>query len=180
MNKFLWLIPLFLSLNSCKKDFKNIPACTQTIKSEVQLQLGYLGECAWGAEGAEQPMKVTITIDGLKNDANGVGLSYMKTYTFNKTNQHNGGTAPNSVFPIEIPECGTFVITVNVRGKDTSCFKCCHGASPFDPKCGTSNPSTGIPNFRGVSIQLNTTSQSPPPPVIQIKVEPTTCEDCGC
>jgi hypothetical protein len=183
MNKLFLFFCIFLFTSSCKKDFKVTTACTDLVDSEVRLPLGYLGSCAWGAEpGDQKNMKVTITVDGVTVNEQGqtVNLTYMNTYTFNKTNIHDGGTAPESVFPIKIPRCGTFVVTVNVRGKDDTCFTCCNGASTFMPNCGSSSTSKGVPHFRGTSVQINSDSQNPPPSVLEIDVKPTTCEDCGC
>lgn len=179
---FLSLI-LLVSSNSCKKDFKVTPACTDLVPSEVRLPLGFLGPCGWGSEGSEQPMKVSITVDGVTINEQGqtVSLTYSGTYNFNKTNKNDGGSAPENVFPIQIPRCGTFVVTVNVRGKDDSCFTCCNGGSSFMPNCGpVSGSHNGTPQFRGTSVQINSDTQNPPPSILQINVLPTTCEDCGC
>lgn len=128
-------------------------------------------------------MRISITVDGVTVNAQGqtVEVNYIATFNFNKTNQNDGGNAPTSVFPIQIPRCGTFVVIVNVRGKDDSCFTCCSGSSNFNPNCGdTLGSKKGVPHFRGTSLQINSDLQNPPPSLLQITVSPTTCEDCGC
>jgi hypothetical protein len=115
---------LLVTFVSCKKDFSVTAACTDLIPSEVRLPLGFLGLCASGAEGTTQPMRVSISVDGLTVDEQGqtVTLNYVATFQFNKTNANNGGNAPDNVFPVQLPACGTYAITVVVRGRDDSCW----------------------------------------------------------
>lgn len=166
---------------SCQKKIEAVAACTSQVDSEVRLKLGYLGNCFATVEGSTQNMKVEITVDGLKIDGpNGPEIEFMESYNFNITNMNDGGTFPENVFPIKLPSCGSYLVSVIVRGKDESCFKCCNGSSSFDPNCGTSNSGKGTPRFRGTSLMINADAVTPPPTVVEIDPKKQGCTDCGC
>ncbi len=184
MNKLLYLliVSLSLSLMFCSKlNETPVPPCAGRVAAEIQLPLGFLGDCASGSEGgSSKEMRVRITVDGVEVNSTGASITLLQTTSFDNTNANNGGTAPENVFSILIPSCGTYVITVEVRGKDDTCFSCCNGASVFNPNCGSSPSTKGVPNFRGVSISINATEKDPPPATIVIPVSQTICTDCGC
>lgn len=109
MKKYIILILLGIGVvTSCRNDIKPIPPCTTTVESQIRLPLGYLGFCAFGDGGpVEKPLRVKITIEGIKEDSNGIRTDYLDSKTFNVTNIKNGGN--DNLFSMNLPSCGSYV-----------------------------------------------------------------------
>ncbi len=166
------------------------PACTDTIETDIILDVSYLGFCGKIHEGSTQPMKVNITVDGIAFDANGVDLklSYLGGGNFNRDNEHDllvsSSSTNTRTFRIPVPRCGSYAITVNVRGTDNSCFTCCQTSStiPNPGNCAQVPGSSkkGSPKFRAVTAKINVDLANPPAPQYFLKPMGESCENCGC
>lgn len=163
------------------------PACTDEVSSEIFLNTTFLGFCGDFFEGSQQPMKIEVTIDGLSFDTTTktATVSFRTFETFNRNNNDNNNGSVFRPIPIKLPRCGSYVITVVVRGTDASCFKCCNGNDPSiggNNACqGTSTTNRkGAPRFRAVSILINSDLALPPPPRVDLKPLSETCSNCGC
>ena len=191
---------LLLGTNACREPTFNLQeACTDTFATDVVLDAGYLGFCSFGSEPQPappanplppQPMKVEITVDGLRFDAptQTVGTTHVKTYYFNTDNSKDLTTnLSDRTFRVPLPRCGSYVVTVVVRGTDSSCFTCCNGKgltvllanSCADPNNTTLNIK-GTPRFRIVLPQINANLQNPPPSQLNAKPNTEACSNCGC
>ena len=110
----------------------------------VTVDLGYyLGTCERFFEG-EKSLMVTIAVDRYA----GSGTIEDNYRTYHKPANNDQNLEENMLFPgIEVPEFGTFSLTVTVQG--TTCYTCCTG-----PSC-TGSGFQGNPYFRGVTTQYN-------------------------
>jgi len=79
-----------------------------------------------------------------------------KHYRLNVTNNDNLTPENNYRFTIEVPETGSYLVTVEVEAIN-DCYICCSSNS-----C---NIGEGYPFWRGVSSLMNT---FPPPPTIYV------------
>jgi hypothetical protein len=185
IKKHLGFLPiLLLILNSCSTPPPVIqPACTDLVNSKVELDFGYLFVCseAGGIESL-QNMKIVINVDGITYDAAGqtVNLSYIKNYSFNRTNAHDDALdSRERQFDIQLPRCGSYAVTVVARGTDGSCFTCCSKLSGTNTICPNPPSASGQPQFRIVTSTINSDLQNPPPPLLQLKPVKENCA-CGC
>ena len=135
---------------------------------EVDLRLGsgaYLGFCGVLFENQETNLEIEVFVDGIDGQGNVIQLD---AQYFNATTDL---TDPdNFEFTIEIPESGTFAVSVNVRAE--SCLDCCTTVHEPNLGCGSFDP--GKPRFRGVSITLNASDIIP-----FVSVDPVIFA-CGC
>ena len=142
--KIFKFIPVFVALllasSSCKKTVVVAvqPYCTDMVASEVKMDAQFLGFCTQTFEGGNaKNLKVEITVDGITVDANGntVNLTYLESFDFPKanettTNASNSPQSPvNKAYPVTLPRCGSYTISVLVRGADGTCFKCCNNST---------------------------------------------------
>ena len=164
------------------------PACADVVNSELILEANYLGFCNSLFEGGQQPMKVEISVDGITYDAQKkvVTLSYMQSFNFNRFNLDGVTDSNLRTFAIQLPRCGSYAVTVVVRGSDVSCFKCCNGSfSPINGNLAcpgaSGGPQKGTMRFRAISPTINSNATNMPPP-LNVTVRPLAekCSNCGC
>ena len=123
---------------------------TVTKYTTVSLTAGYLNFCNSVFEG-EKPIQITISVD--RYTGTGTFDTNFKTYRYRRTNSNDFS---NYEFRnIEIPQSGTFGITVTV---DTfGCFECCpngEGCYPYFRGISTTYNASSSPNFMSITPTL--------------------------
>lgn len=188
MLRILFGLVLFLVINGCADTPLSLePACEDKFETNIVLDKGYLGFCSHVHENRPvtpnpQPMVVEITIDGLSLDNRQVSTSFIDNKSFN-TDNNNDNTLYESdrTFKVNIPRCGSYAISVLVRGADNSCFICCNGSTTTIPSAkACTNSNKGAPRFRTVNTSINANLKNPPPSRIELKPTPENCTRCGC
>jgi hypothetical protein len=177
-----FLLCIFV-LSSCSEpDFVVQPSCDEDTNVEVWVPGGatnggdYLGFCEKFFEG-EKPMVVEISIDGLKIKDNMLTTDFRGFYEFDITNSKSRSGDTNFKFPIKVPKCGSFVVTIIVRGQDGSCFKCC-STQDMKSSCPTNQGTKAV--YRGQSIKFNVDLKNPPPSAIKIDPVGIGCNSNSC
>lgn len=180
-NRFQSLSLLFVLFSVGCVNYNTISvaaACTQKVACTIDVPTSYLGFCNSVSEGNTNDMRIEVTVDGFSMDTNQVKSTLLDKFSFNKTN-NVVGIATLSL-PIRLPECGSYQVTISVRGKDNTCFKCCSNNSQLTLTAQCVFPAKGIINYRAVSVQINATATSPPPSTLNLVPMPVDCTDCGC
>ncbi len=159
MKKILAMLLVFAAIAgySCKD-----PSPGSYNPAETTVDIGYfLVFCDDFFEGVQRGIKVRINVD--RYDGNGNFQSNYKNYRFNVKN--DDGNSDNTRFKVEVPETGTYAVSVEIEG--TECYKCCQGS------CTNYFPAWGYPFWRGVSTQYNS---FPPPSVIYVTPSFVSCD----
>ncbi len=157
MKKKFFLAAIPLLLFACKEPK---PADPTPAGTKVNI-LGYLGQCKDAVEGSKN-LKIRISVDNY-NGSGQITANY-KNYVYQ--NKKNNETDPaNYEFPIEVPQSGTYGVTVTVEASE--CFQCCQGS------CTNYSPAWGYPFWRGVSTLYNT---QPPPAIINVTPAFVSCD----
>ncbi|MEY4936750.1 MAG: hypothetical protein RIS64_3109, partial [Bacteroidota bacterium] len=122
---YLCSFVFLFSTYSCVGAISVESPCTDKATMSIDVPVRYLGLCSAFFETATQPMKVQITVDGFSVNGDSIKTTVMDAFSFNTDNNTTGINI--RTFSIKVPKCGSYVITLNIRGKDNSCFKCCSG-----------------------------------------------------
>jgi hypothetical protein len=191
--KFVPIFVLFLLIgSSCNRT--NIvavePACPNLSPCSVKLNSQFLGFCTKSFEGgSSKNMIVEISVDGFTTDKDNktVTLNYIKSFEFPKSGETttNDDALPqsptNKAYPIDLPTCGSYAVTVLVRGQDGTCFKCCNNSTFVSPQgCSGTGSGNGTARFRVVSAQINSSLSALPPSELRLVPLPEKCSRCGC
>ena len=185
--KFILIFVAILSVgSSCNQpDLTVQAACTDFTETDIILDFDYLGSCRKVFEnGSTKAMKVEITVDGIAIDASGGSLKFLKGLNKDSDNDNdNLGNVDRRTYKVQVPRCGSYLISVVVRGTDGTCFMCCQNSTtiPNPGNCSqTPFNSKGTPRFRGVSAKINVDLANPPRPSYIIKPLAESCSNCGC
>ena len=157
---YLSVLSIFV-FASCKDKFE--PAGPIMGQTNLIIPAYYLTNdfCNEFHEGSEKSLEIEVTVDGIDADLNPI---FMGIDVFNATNNDDS----DFMETIDVPEEGTFVITVTIRGQD--CYSCCNGHS-----CSAGD--NGKIRYRGNSVSFNAV---PPPVSVTITPEFVICTNCGC
>lgn len=175
---YLCSLVFLFSTYSCMRPVSVEPPCTDKATMSIDVPVRYLGSCSAFFETATQPMKVQITVDGFSVNSDSIKTTVMDAFSFNTDNNTTGINI--RTFSIKVPKCGSYFITLNIRGKDNSCFKCCSGNPALQLANQCVFPNKGIVNFRAISFKINSTATTPPPSTLDLIPEILNCVDCGC
>ena len=145
MKKALFLFSFLLIFISCSKPK---PGSDTTTNTTLNLYQGYLGLYEEIHQPQKYPIKIVISVDNLKEDLS--IKSNFKTFVFNRDN--DGSKFPeNYRFNIEVPQSGSFAITVTSEG--TTCFDHCNTSD----NCEFGK---GMPMWREMQAYVNSNSNS--------------------
>jgi hypothetical protein len=179
-NRFQSLALLFVLFSVGCVNYNTVsvaPACSQTMACNIDIPTSYLGLCSRFFEGNTHDMRIEVVVDGFSFNGTNVQTTLKDKFTFNRTNNLTGATL---TLPIRLPECGSYQVTITVRGKDNTCFKCCSNNSALALNAQCVFPAKGIINYRAVSVKINADASNPPPSILNLEPVPIDCTDCGC
>jgi len=170
MKRFSFLLfVLLISVASCKPPFPAEPPMQET---KLRLPAPFLNFCEKFHEGgAKKNLDLTIEVYGY------TGVNTTPTLMWdNVVTITNDSADAYSLFNLELPSTGAFLVEVAILGQST-CFSCCSMAGPVVPLPCSPLEITGRVRFRGVSARYDADN---PPNEIEIIPILNNCYNCGC
>lgn len=172
--KFLLLMPIvgILLMIGCGPD-DIIPARPPLGESFLRLDPQSLDVCQSINENVVRNLEADIEVLGF------TGTNTTPAFMWNNIVTISNDIATWEDIPIEIPENGTFIVTVTLTGSTSDCYKCCWSIpNPNNPSSTICNSfDDGRVRFSGTSLRVNAT---PPPYFIEVTPQFTNCFNCGC
>ena len=164
---FKFSIILLLFLQSCANfDPSTVDdSASTTSTTTIELTPHSFDLCAAFFEGVKH-FNVYITVDIVDNNGNVQSNYYRDEQTITNNGDLNASPDPFKFENVEVPETGSYLITVTYS--TTDCFVCCHNATcdAYDVD-GVQWPG-GKPFYRGIKMMRN---QSDVPLVIFITLD---------